>query len=306
MRFRPSGASTALVLFAWSVTAGATALLAQQRWWNSPQPDTGRQVIPFFEGWYANDDGTYTLSFGYLNRNPEQVIEIPLGELNYMEPARFDGVQPSTFHGSRDRGTFAVTIPADMRDEDVWWYLTDERDGQTYKVPGRTSAAAYQLDWMPRPHGSLPPWVWLDSESEAARGPGGIWADEALTTSVGEPVTLSINVRDPSERDPDDPRFAETIPVRVVWLTYRGSPEDVTFTRHPSHPAPETEGGDSGPGPEVVILEDAEGTARVNATFHEAGEYVIMARADNWGSPDSSAGDQCCWTNAYIPVEVTP
>jgi hypothetical protein len=293
-------------------SANVVQLGAQQQWQNSPLADGDRPVFPFFEGWYDNGDGTYTLSFGYLNRNTSQVIEIPLGDRNYIEPAEFNGAQPTHFLASRNRGVFGVTIPADRIDEDVWWYLTDE-DGNEYKVPGRARAAAYQLDWNPRPHGSLPPLMWFASESTAEKGPEGVWADATLTTSVGSPVELSVSTRDESVRDPQDPRFMEPIPVRVVWSKYQGPPGAVTFTRHPSNPEgprPTEAGigggrGGGGPaGPEEINLADARGTARVLATFAAPGEYVMRAQADNWTGPDSSSGDQCCWSNAYVRVRV--
>jgi hypothetical protein len=305
MPHRPTVAGAAFALVMWSASAGTSPLQAQiDPWQNAPQPDTGRQVVPFMEGWYDNGDGTFTISFGYLNRNPNQVVEIPHGERNYIEPEQFNGLQPTTFHGSRDRGTFAVTIPASARDEDIWWYITPA-DGQTYKVPGRTTAPAYQLDWLPRPHGSVAPRVWFGSESSARQGPEGVRASETLRASVGQPVTLTVNVDDPSVRDPNDRRFDEGVPVRVSWFKYSGPPGEVMYERHPSSPEPTAGGTGSPPAADQVTLDGLRGTARVIARFPAPGEYVILARADNWGAPDSSAGDQCCWTNAYQTVVVT-
>ena len=34
-----------------------------------------------------------------MNRNDEDLIEIPLGENNFIEPAEYDGVQPTTLPG---------------------------------------------------------------------------------------------------------------------------------------------------------------------------------------------------------------
>ena len=53
----------------------------------APIPLSGEPVAPFFEGWYANPDGTYTFSFGYFNLNMEETLEIPLGPDNFIEPA---------------------------------------------------------------------------------------------------------------------------------------------------------------------------------------------------------------------------
>ena len=35
-------------------------------------------------------------------------------------------------------------------------------------------------------------------------------------------------------------------------------------------------------------------------TFEQPGEYLICVRADSFGRIDSSAGNQCCWTNGYV------
>jgi hypothetical protein len=94
------------------------------------------------------------------------------------------------------------------------------------------------------------------------------------------------------------------VPVRVVWSKYQGPAGELTYGR-PGSPSQETTTGDSGPGAEVISLPDARGTARVLATFHAPGEYVMRAQADNWTGPDSTSGDQCCWSNAYVRVRVS-
>jgi hypothetical protein len=263
------------------------------------------------EGWYANEDGTFSISFGYLNAN-EDTLMIPLGEGNFLDPAEFDGMQPTIFYPGHHRGIFTVTLPAVMEDQDVWWTLR-KANGDVTTVPGRVSSNAYQLDWYPRPHGTLPPSVSFDSQSGVGRGPPGILAERTQTVSVGSPVTLSVNARDPSERDPDDFRSAE-VPLRVIWSQLQG-PGLVEFTRHESNPEVEEEeeqgADDRNPrrpppprGPEVISLSEGEGTARVIATFSEPGEYLMLAQVDNWSAEDSSSGNQCCWTNGYVRVTV--
>jgi hypothetical protein len=119
---------------------------------------------------------------------------------------------------------------------------------------------------------------------------------------------LQVSTRDPSVRDPSDRRFAEPLDVRVIWSKYSGPAGAVTYSRPPNSPEPESPagGGGNAPGPEQIMLDGVSGTARVMATFSVPGEYVMLAQSDNWRSPDSSAGDQCCWTNAYQRVVVTP
>ena len=46
------------------------------------------------------------------------------------------------------------------------------------------------------------------------------------------------------------------------------------------------------------------GEASTQATFAEAGEYVIRIRVDNFAAEDSGFDYVCCWSNAYVPVTV--
>ena len=94
----------------------------------------GQSVTPVFEGWYQNPDGTFSLSFGYFNRNFEEVVEIPVGAGNRLEPADFDGPQPTQFSPRRHWGVFTVTVPADFGDKAVVW--TIDFRGERYSIPG--------------------------------------------------------------------------------------------------------------------------------------------------------------------------
>ena len=318
---RMSVCSVAFALLLWGPLAGPagpTTLEAQVsgpgpdgRWPLQPSSPGNRTLAPFMEGWYANEDGTFSVSFGYLNAN-EDTLYIPVGENNFLEPAQFNGMQPTVFFPGHQRGLFTAELPANMQDQDVWWTLR-KANGDVTRVPGRVTSNAYELDWMPRPHGSLPALVSFDGQSDEGRGPPGLLAERTETVSAGEPLTLSINARDPSVRDLDDFRFAE-IGIRVVWSQLQG-PGRVEYTWHESNPEPEEEEEEDdspaaqfrrGPsGPQVIPLGEGRGTARVIATFTEPGEYLMRARVDNFGAADSGDGDQCCWTNGYVRVTVT-
>ena len=50
----------------------------------------------------------------------------------------------------------------------------------------------------------------------------------------------------------------------------------------------------------------AAGLTRTTVTFSEAGEYLLLVRADNFNRVDSTPRDQCCWTNGYVKVTVSP
>jgi hypothetical protein len=267
------------------------------------------------EGWYENEDGTYSISFGYLNLNQDTLV-IPVGGGNSVEPAEFNGMQPTTFYPGHQRGVFAVTLPAVMKDQDVWWTLRKE-NGEVTRVPGRIGAVAYQLDWNVRPHGTVPPRVSFDSQGDEGRGPPGIVADRRLTVSAGSPLTVAVNVREASERDRADFRFFDALTLQVVWSKHQG-PGKVEFTRHESTPIPEepetpnrgggrVRFGEDRPGPETIMVpDDVPSTVRVVATFSEPGEYMLRVQVDNFRAPDSSSENQCCWTNGYVIVEVSP
>ena len=314
-QFRTTLGGVSFALFMLGVLAGPVVLEAQVtgpgpdgRWPLQPNSPGNHTLAPFMEGWYENEDGTYTISFGYSNANLD-TLYIPVGEGNFLDPAQFNGIQPTVFSPGHHRGIFAVILPAEMKDQDVWWTLT-KANGDVTRVPGRIGSIAYELDWMPRPHGGLPPSVSFDSQSGVGRGPPGIMAERTQTVGVGAPLTLSVNATDPSERDPDDARSAD-IPLRVVWSQLQG-PGRVEYTRHESNPPPPRV-GDPGavarrrrqpPGPEVATLSEGYGTASVIVTFSVPGEYIMRARVDNFSAPDSADNDNCCFTNGYVRVTV--
>lgn len=273
-------------------------------------PGTGLPVIPVMEGWVANEDGSRRISFGFINRNTE-AVDIPLGPDNYIEPIEFDGHQPTHFHTGRGTGVFAVTVPADRMTEDVWWYLRTG-DGELLKVPGRSGVPAYELDFVrPRPQGSLQPLAGFGEEGPRSSGLFARLEDYAGQVQAGEPVTLTVNVADPSERDPSDPRFGEPLPIGVRFNKWQG-PGDVTFARHESMQVPENPYDEDDPdwssweAPEPNDLQVAgpSGIVRVIARFSEPGAYVISVKVDNFSAPDSTDRDQCCWTNIFQRITV--
>jgi len=271
-------------------------------------PPEGLPIIPVMEGWIANQDGSRTISFGYINRN-EEAVNIEMGANNYIEPAEFSGLQPTYFVSGRGTGVFTVTVPADRIDEDVWWYIKTG-DSEVLKVPGRSGASAYELDFiLPRPQGALQPRAAFGEGGELVAGLDGAVTNYSGTVSVGEPVELAITVSDPSVRDSTDPRFAEPLPVGVHVYQHQG-PADVEFTRHESTvvpPPPEDERRlrfYREPAASEVTVKGGQGVAKVVVTFPEAGEYLLRATVENWSAPDSSEADQCCWTNIYQRVTV--
>ena len=270
----------------------------------APLPPDGQRVAPFFDGWYENPDGTITFSFGYSNLNRDEVVEIPLGPDNFIMPKEYDGAQPTSFppalpdplattasnpdRRERERGVFTVTAPAGFQGDVVW---TLRVRGQAFSVPGRAKTGAYQLRW-PMAMGSVPPLLRFTPDGPAGRGPVGIRADP-VQARVGAPLSLTIWIADDSVREP------ESVPIVPKGKPKPKAAMNVTWYKH------------SGPGPVVFSapkepIAELQGVATTSATFKQPGEYVIRVRADNFGRLDTSPGNQCCWTNGYVAVVVTP
>ena len=271
----------------------------------APLPADGVQVIPFFDGWHPNPDGSIALVFGYLNLNKTESVDIPYGPDNFITPPQYDGRQPTAFPpvpgdepgagaGSstpdprhRARGVFTITVPKDFPGDVVW---TLRNRGQAYRVPGRAKSSAYQLAWK-MAMGSEPPLLRFRPDGQAGRSPIGIVAD-AMHARVGSPLTVSVWLRDESvhEQLPVkvlDNRSKMPAKMNVTWYKYSG-PGPIVFNP-PREPVTSTDGRSSSA-----------------VTFTVPGEYVIRVRGDNFGEVDSLSGDQCCWTNGYVKVTVSP
>lgn len=293
------------------VSSGVMAQAADGRFLSLTPPE-GLPVIPVMEGWVANEDGSASFSMGFLNKN-KVGVDIPLGPNNYIEPAKYDGQQPTYFPPGRGAGSFAITVPADEINQDVWWYLKTG-DGEMLKIPGRSGEPAYELDFIrPRPAGSMQPLVGFGEDGAQAAGLTALMGAHEGTVSVGQQIELAVNVSDPSMRNTADPRFKDPFPVGVHFNKYQG-PGAVEFARHESTPEPVNPYAEDDPrfrfyrAPKVndVEVKGGVGVARVYATFNAPGDYVVIIKAENFRAPDSQEGDQCCWTNVYQKITVAP
>ncbi len=297
----------------------ATSLVQAQSTENnrflSLAPPEGLPIIPVLEGWIANPNGTTSFSFGIINRNDDPV-DIPIGENNYIEPAKYDGMQATHFPAGRTTGAFAVTVPSSEQNDDVWWYLKTG-DSESLKVPGRRGASAYELDFiLPRPQGALQPLVGIGEDGPQTAPAVGLvtMIDDypRNPVGVGQQVLLTINATDPAVRDPEDPRFGEPLAMGVSFTKFQG-PGEVEFTMHPDNETdqenPYAEDDPRSrffrpPGPNQLEIAGPSGIGQVYASFSEPGEYIIWTKVDVHDAPDSSNGDQCCWTNVYQRVIV--
>jgi hypothetical protein len=253
----------------------------------APPAASGETVTPVYEGWYRNKDGTVSLSFGYFNRNTTEVIEIPIGPSNTISPGVAGQGQPTTFHPRRHWGVFAVKVPADYLTvkKEVTWTLKIR--GETFAVPG-TLHPDWEIDALEGEASAdnTPPRVALMDRTEEAAGPLGITVGP-FRVAVGTPIPLTAKVTDDAKTQTTNAAGARVGGnIEAAWFKHQG-PGMVTFSTASTRLAP------------------TGGTATTNATFAAPGEYIIRVRLTD--SSVSGAGhSQCCWTNGFIRVTVTP
>lgn len=269
------------------------------------QKASGDIVAPIFNGWVDNGDGSVRLIFGFANRNREEIVDIPIGRNNFIEPSQFNGVQPTHFPiykrrgfiGINERGAFAVTVPAEMAGTEVIWTL--KHAGHEYSVPGRATSPTYELSAGGAAFGSLLPAIRFEMDGSESTNHEGITA-ERITTSVGTPVTLRAYVQDRSNRDayPDNNEFLH-YQVGTEWIFHQG-PAVPAFTQA------KITGAERVAQYGNTVTEEDWILVKTEASFSEPGDYVIRLRADNFLAPDSRFDYMCCWSNAYVPVTVNP
>src|SRR5215813_7540432 len=84
----------------------------------------GQNVVAAFDGWERHADGTFGLVFSYYNRNYEELIDVPIGPNNNIEPGGPDQGQPTHFLPRRNRFLFRIRVSHDFGDKELVWTLT--------------------------------------------------------------------------------------------------------------------------------------------------------------------------------------
>ena len=175
-----------------------------------------------------------------------------------------------------------MTVPADFGDRDVVWTLHVR--GQTLAVPGRLTSPSYELaGWEFPGRSSMSPLLRWAPAGPAGRGPRGITGAGRLA-QVGVPFELGAWVARDAVAGEDER------PINVKWFKHQG-PGDVTFAERTAVVEPDAWGPEGG----------AQVTTTV--TFSEPGDYLLRVLAFN---VIREFEFQCCWTNGFVPVTVTP
>jgi hypothetical protein len=104
-----------LLIVGLAVQTASTQMLTYSR---------GQNVSPAFEGWEHNPDGSFNMVFGYMNRNWEEELDVPIGPDNNISPGSPDQGQPTHFLPRRNRFVFKVRVPKDWGTKELIWTLT--------------------------------------------------------------------------------------------------------------------------------------------------------------------------------------
>lgn len=274
----------------------------------------GQSVSPAYEGWWPNEDGSYTLFFGYMNSNWEEELDIPIGPENTIEPGGPDRGQPTHFYPRRNLFLFRVVVPADFGDQELTWTLTTN---------GRTEVA----------YGSLRTDYLLDPQTIATEMGANFgrvkdeWrtnkppmlslaVDQPRSVRVGDPLTLVAFTSDdgipsgnytPPAVEPGKPHPAYRAPLAIVpgnppglrfsWIVYRGGTSEVSFSPRQLKAWQDTRVYSHSPWSPPYIMPPVpeDGRWEVEVTFDEPGTYELRA----------IAGDGALTTSESLTVTVT-
>jgi hypothetical protein len=241
----------------------------------------GQNVVAAFDGWERHADGTFGMVFSYYNRNYEELIDVPIGTENNIEPGGPDQGQPTHFLPARHKFVFSVTVPKDWDPKKrlVW----------TLIVRGKTEKAnAFLLpEWeinnqVRAQNGNSSHPVTVGNAADYNEAPV-ITPGPAQRITLPATATLTAAVKDdglPKRAGGRAAATRSTTPQNqlfVNWVMYRG-PVGATVKF----------ASDSSP------VED--GNASTTAAFSRPGEYVIRTYAD----------DGAVTTPADISVSVLP
>jgi hypothetical protein len=277
----------------------------------------GQSIQPIFEGFESNPDGSYTMWFGYLNRNYDELPTVPIGVNNKIEAA--DGVsiagpvssdlllpdpgpadrgQPTYFYPRRQQFVFGVQVPGDFVGKELVWTVT--YNGEVNTAIGTLERSSI---W------SIDEGVW---NANRGRGTSGrteialsnqapdiraVAVEGQVSASVGAPVVLRVLAQDDGMPGPagerarrisELPPLPNVLPV-VGGTIGRNGPKEQQVVHYA---AADKTGlavtwivyrgtGDVSLETPVLPVDPGGEEVSTTATFSKPGTYVLRAYADD-------------------------
>ena len=265
---------------------------------NEPFRQFGTSVTGAFEGWFSAPDGDRYFLIGYLNRNNNEAIDVPIGPNNHIDPGGPDMGQPTHFLPGRHWGMFTVRVPAEFTGPDQRLTWTIVANGQSTSIPLRLHPDYSVSPFTDVAVKNTPPVLRFLERGPGTQGPMALLAKaEARTARIGSPLALPVWAEDDAKFASGTMALPKNLPppVRLEWSMFRG-PAPVTFEK--DKPTVDTLAGGG-----VNTL--FRGKSTTTARFTEAGEYVLHLNAIDY-SGEGGSGEICCWTTALVKVTVTP
>jgi hypothetical protein len=212
----------------------------------------GQNIQPIYEGWQKMPDGHIVMWFGYLNRNFQEQVDVPVGADNKFD-LKADMGQPTHFYTRRHLFVFKVDVP------DKW--PVEKRLVWTVTAHGKTSAASgwLQAEWEvddgviqmnigpggapPNPPNS-PPKITVNADTTAIVGKPLKLVASATDDGIPKarrraPAPVAANAAPPMPLPPAAaPKPRAILGLRVRWILYRGpnGGGDVSFAEDSSKP----------------------------------------------------------------------
>ncbi len=299
---------------------------------------SGQNVAPAYEGWEQDATGVKYFVFGYMNRNWQEEIDVPIGPDNGFSGGNADQGQPTHFLPRRNRFVFRVRVPDTFKETDeLVWTLASK--GKTEKAYA-SLRPDYKIDNVvrmsetgalgagsstPEIRANEPPVVKLDGADRRTVRVGQpleIWTvvtDDGIPKSRGaglagaaidNPVFSQSNQRT-SDQPANARRENRTMlpPARATvgknvglhesWFVYRGAGA-VAFEPPQIKVWEDTRTGANSPWAPIWQAPKLapDGRLVVHVTFAKPGTYVLRALADDGGLTNTK--------NVDVTVTVIP
>jgi plastocyanin len=164
----------------------------------------GQNVSPAYEGWEQAPDGTKYFLFGYMNRNWEEEVDVPIGPENGFNVGGADQGQPTHFLPRRNRFVFRVKVPGNftVKDELIWTLTVRGKTEKAYA----TLRPDYIVDDVVKASETGALGAGTSSPEVRSNKPPIVSVQEVKVRSVkaGESITLVSEVKDDGIPKPRD------------------------------------------------------------------------------------------------------